>query len=132
MATALNPKPVIEVVDDDPSVLRALDRLMRSHGCVVRTFSSGKEYLKALTVPPADCLILDVQMPEMSGLDLHARLRSLGCKVPLIFITAHEDVQAEQLALSNGAVAFFYKPLRNQVLWNAVCSAIGQAPNPSV
>ncbi len=127
MATHAKSPPLIEVVDDDPAVLRALDRLMRSHGCQVRTFASGREYLTSSKNPSADCLILDVQMPEMSGLDLHARLRSLGSKVPLIFITAHEDTQAEQLALSNGAVGFFYKPLRNQVLWNAVCLAIRQA-----
>lgn len=119
---------VIDVIDDDPSVLRALDRLIRSHGSVARTFGSGAEFFNSPASREPDCLILDVQMSGMSGLDVQARLRALGRNVPIIFITAHEDPQAKQLALSRGAVAFFPKPFPNQTLWTAICSSLHRPP----
>jgi FixJ family two-component response regulator len=119
-------KPTIGLVDDDPEVLRALSRLLRAHELPVTTFASGSEYLQAASTE-YDCLILDVQMPEMSGLELCAKLRSLGRKTPVIYITAHEDSKAEHLALNTGAVAFLYKPVRAQ----ALCAAIHAATQPS-
>jgi FixJ family two-component response regulator len=119
-------RPLIFVVDDDSSVLRALGRLIRSHGSTSCVFSSGQEFLRAISDGGRpDCIVLDVQMPEMSGLDVQVRLQSLGINIPIIFITAHEDQETENLALARGAVAFFYKPIPNKVLWAAICSTLG-------
>lgn len=117
-------KPVIAVVDDDPSVLRALDRLIRSHGALARLFSSAADSMQPPGAAAADCLILDVQMPGMGGLDLHERFRERGCRCPVIFITAHEDPDAEARAARSGAAGFLYKPFRNDVLWGAVTKAL--------
>ncbi len=119
-----NPQPVIAVVDDDPCILRALDRLIRSHGWLARVFSSTTEFVASASVTPPDCLILDVQMPRMSGLEVHQRLLEQGCKFPVIFMTAHEDPNAEAEAGRSGAAGFFYKPFRNEVLWAAVLKAL--------
>lgn len=118
--------PTIGLVDDDPSILRALSRLMRAKGFAVTTFSSGTEFLSSLAQSQPDCLVLDAQMPAMNGLDLQLRLSSADPTLPLIFITAHEDPQAEQLALSRGAVAFLYKPVRCETLCAAIRAALGQ------
>jgi FixJ family two-component response regulator len=117
--------PVIDLIDDDPAVLRAISRLLRAHGLFVTTFSSGADFLKTIE-DSHDCIILDVQMPEMGGFELSAKLRSLGCKAPIIYITAHEDSKAEHLALSNGATAFLYKPVRAETLCAAIRNALKQ------
>jgi FixJ family two-component response regulator len=124
----------IDLVDDDPAVLKALSRLLRAHGLPVTTFASGSEFLKALG-PERACilLIIDVQMPEMSGLEVCAKLRSMKCNAPVIYVTAYEDQKAEQLAMSSGAVAFLYKPVRGEALCAAVRKALQQAaPSPPV
>ncbi len=115
--------PSIDLVDDDPAVLRAISRVLRAHDLSVTTFSSGADFLKTVEAPH-DCIILDVQMPEMGGFELCARLRSLGCKAPIIYITAHEDSKAEQLALSSGAAAFLYKPVPAEALCAAIWAAL--------
>jgi FixJ family two-component response regulator len=120
---------MIAVVDDDPSILRALDRFIRSRGFLCKAFASAADFidsLRAAAVP--DCLILDVQMPGMSGFDLQSRLTQLGCKIPVIFITAHEDSAAEAQASQAGAAGFFYKPFKNDALWTAVLNALGSPP----
>jgi len=123
---AVNPNPVIDLVDDDGAILRALSRLLRAHGFVVRAFVSGPEFLSSVALSPPDCVILDVQMPGMSGLDLYGRLRAMAIDLPVIFITAHENPEAEQFATSGGAVAFLYKPLRAHTLCAAIRSALGR------
>ena len=84
--------PWIAIVDDDPAVLKALSRLLRSHAFRARTYGSGREFLAALPAGLPDCLIVDLQMPEMNGLELQQHLVSSGIEIPTILITAYADV----------------------------------------
>ena len=118
---------LISVVDDDESVRESLDGLFRSFGFGVKVFPSAEAFLNAQNLSDTDCLILDVRMPGMDGLELQRRLLASDQKIPVIFITAHEsdrDVRAR--ALRNGAVDFLGKPLSEDVLLRAVRAALGQ------
>jgi FixJ family two-component response regulator len=123
----MSEKALIAVVDDDPSVLRAMDRLIRAQGYAVRAFSSGISFLESASQVPPDCVIMDVQMPNMTGLELKSRMLERGMTFPVIFITAHEDGWAEARAAELGAVEFLYKPLRNQALFDAVRTALAHS-----
>ncbi len=104
---------------------RALKRLVRSFGYQVDAFASAREVLHALSTATPDCLIVDVQMPGLNGLDLQHHLAEAGHKPPIIFITAHEDAQVYQHAMEAGAVAFLYKPFSDEALLEAIDAAIG-------
>jgi two-component system, LuxR family, response regulator FixJ len=109
--------PLIHIVDDDPSVVQGLSRLLRSWGMRVRTFGSGEEFLNALTVSPdADCSLIDVQMPGMTGLQVQDALNRSGMDMPIIFITAHRGEGIELQAMKAGAVGFLRKPFSDDVL----------------
>jgi FixJ family two-component response regulator len=109
--------PLIHVVDDDPAVCRALKRLLRSWGMQVRTFSSGQEFLSDLgSLHDADCSVIDVQMPGMTGLEVQEQMTRAGMDLPVIFITAHEGEGVEEHALREGAVGFLRKPFSDEVL----------------
>jgi FixJ family two-component response regulator len=112
-------KLLIFVIDDDASVRKALQRLIRSAGMSVETFASAEEFLHA-KVPLPDFLVLDVRMPGMSGLELQQSLLAESQYVPIIFITAHDDEQARQSAMSAGAVDFLHKPFEDHVLLEAL------------
>ena len=101
---------VVCVVDDDKSVRRGLRRLLKAGGFAVEAYASASDFLDSGWSGVAACLVLDVRMPGMDGLELQRRLASSGCEVPIIFITAHDDIQAEREALTLGAVAFLYNP----------------------
>ena len=116
------PSPSIAVVDDDPAVLKALNRLLRSHALRARTYESGREFLAALPAGLPDCLIVDLQMPEMNGLELQQHLVSIGIKIPTILITAHGDVALRD---HSGLVASLRKPLQQQALFEAIERAVG-------
>jgi FixJ family two-component response regulator len=112
-------KPLIAIVDDDESVCRAMRRLVRSLGMEGETFSSGRDFLDLLEAMPsfhADCVILDVQMPGMNGLEVQERLAKCGNPIPVIIITAHDEVGVREKALAAGAVAFLRKPLNDESL----------------
>jgi FixJ family two-component response regulator len=120
-------KPLIAIVDDDESVCRAVRRLMRSLAMDAETFSSGQQFLDLLDAMPSyqpDCLILDVQMPGMNGLEVQNRLALSGNTVPVIFITAHDEVGIREKALSAGAVAFLRKPFDDQLLVKTLRQAL--------
>ena len=109
--------PLISVVDDDISVRRSLDRQLRSVRLEARLFASAEEFLNSDHSRKADCLILDVRLPGMSGIELHHHLLARGCKVPAIFITAHgSDDSARQEAASDWTVAYFIKPIGDELL----------------
>jgi FixJ family two-component response regulator len=113
--------PSIAIVDDDPAVLRGLSRLLRSHAFSARTYGSGQEFLAALPAGLPDCLIVDLQMPEMNGLELQQHLVSNGIKIPTILITAYGDAALRDQA---GLVASLRKPLQEKALFDAIDRAV--------
>jgi len=116
---------LISVVDDDISVRKSLDRLIRSAGLGVRLFASAEEFLNSNQTPKPDCLILDVRLPGMSGIELHKRLGGCGYGVPVIFITAHgSDETARAEAASEHTVAYLIKPFSGDELLDAVNEAL--------
>lgn len=120
-------KPLIVIVDDDESVCRAIRRLVRSVGMDAEIFSSGQNFLDLLEAMPSfqpDCLILDVQMPGLNGLDVQERLVRGGKTVPMIFITAHDEVGVREKALAAGAVAFLRKPFNDELLIKTMREAL--------
>ena len=116
----------IFVIDDDESVCRALRDLLESAGFRVETFRSAKDFLDSGRSGSRGVLILDVRMPELSGIELQKQLAASGSKLPVIFITAHEDTLAEKTALEAGAVAFLQKPFDDQLLFDAIDIALNR------
>jgi FixJ family two-component response regulator len=117
--------PLISIVDDDNSVRESLQSLMRSVGFTVRIFASAEEFLNWDHQRDTDCLILDVRMPGMSGIELQRHLMASHYEIPIIFITAHASEQeVRSLALRNGAVDYLAKPLSEDALLNAVHLAL--------
>jgi FixJ family two-component response regulator len=119
----------IAIVDDDPSVLKALTRSFRHRGIRARAFGSAEEFLEALRNGLPGCLILDLQMPGMSGLELLHHLMRENVRVPTIVITAHGDARIRERCESAGAVAYLSKPFRNSSLMDAVDAALGRKRN---
>jgi FixJ family two-component response regulator len=119
----------IFVVDDDESVRRALKRLMKSAGFKVDTFGSAREFLDTGGTNRPGIMVVDVRMPEMTGLELQKQLAASGAKIPVIFISAHEDSRAVEMALGAGAVEFLYKPFDDQDLLAAIYRALDQIAN---
>jgi FixJ family two-component response regulator len=120
-------KPLIAIVDDDESVCRALRRLVRSLAMDAETFSSGQQFLDLLEAMPSfrpHCLILDVQMPGVNGLDLQEQLAKGDKTIPVIFITAHDEVGVREKALAAGAVAFIRKPFDDELLMKTMSEAL--------
>jgi FixJ family two-component response regulator len=115
----------VAVIDDDASVRKALARLLRASGFEVEAFASGAEFLESSRAGAPDCLVLDVHMPSVSGLDVQAALRARGILVPIIFITAYDDNSLRERALEQGAVAYLRKPLTEKVLLGAIATAVG-------
>ena len=110
----------IAIVDDDLSVLKALTRLLRTRSLHAKTYRSGREFLTALSDDVPECLILDLQMPEMNGLELLQHLMHRGIQIPTIIITAHGDVGMREHCESAGAVAFLLKPVQDTSLFAAI------------
>ena len=118
------PAPLISIVDDDDFLRNSLNNLLRSVGMRTHGFSSAAEFLNSNELHDTDCLILDVRMPGMSGLDLQRQLIAIDRQIPIIFITSHADDDARKRALEAGAVAFLYKPFREETLLKAIDSAL--------
>jgi len=117
--------PLISVVDDNDSVRESLRGLIRSVGFAVETFPSAEEFLNSDHLSDTQCLILDVRMPGMDGLELRCRLVGNNRNVPTVFITAHGDAAARSQALQDGAVDYLFKPFSEQALLNAINEALG-------
>ena len=121
---------LVAVVDDDISVRESLESLIRSVGMQVRVFTSAEEFLTAAHPLDADCLVLDVRLPGMSGLELHRHLLGQNCKVPAIFITAHaSDDRARLEARSDWTVAYLTKPFGEDEFLDAVDAALKWKPD---
>jgi FixJ family two-component response regulator len=117
----------VYVVDDDLSVREALSSLIRSVGLQVETYPSAAEFLAAPRHAGVACLVLDVRMPGLSGLDLQAQLTQFGDSIPVIFITGHGDIPMAVWAMKKGAVEFLSKPFRDDDLLSAIRDALAQA-----
>ena len=117
-------KPVVYVVDDDPSVRKALERLLRSAGHDAKTFASALEFLDFSHPDAPGCLVLDIKMPKLSGLELQDRLTDKGISFPIIFITGHGTVPASVKALKAGAMDFLQKPFEDREILDAVSRGI--------
>lgn len=115
---------VISIVDDDPSIRVATDTLVRSLGYLAYTFASAEEFLRSPQADNSDCLIADIQMPGMSGLELQKALLARGRRIPVIFITAFPDANVESQAMKGGAVGFFSKPFDAVALTERIAAAL--------
>lgn len=124
MTPTSDSEPIVFVVDDEASVRRSTERLIRSAGLEVQTFSSGRDFLKHPRPERPACLVLDVRMPGLSGMDLQQELGNLGLDIPIIFVSAHGDIPMTVRAIKAGAVEFLPKPVRGNVLVDAVREAI--------
>jgi len=125
MKNAMPPRePTVFIVDDDASVRDSLEYLLQSVGLRTRKYASGTEFLEAYDPASPGCLVLDVRMPGMSGMELQQRLEELGSTLPIIFITAHGDVPMAVQAVKAGAVDFLIKPFRDQEVLDKVQQSI--------
>ena len=121
----MNPEePIVFAVDDDPSMREAHSRLFRSIGMRAQIFSSAQDFLIFKRPDAPACLVLDVRLPGLSGLDLQRELAASGPVIPIIFITGHGDIPMSVQAMKAGAVEFLTKPFRDQVLLDAIHEAI--------
>src|SRR5215472_192426 len=116
--------PIVFVVDDDASIREALKSLFRSVDLQVETFSSAAEFLQAKLPDAPGCLVLDVRLPGLSGLDFQAELARAGIGIPIVFITGHGDIPMSVKAIKAGAVEFLTKPFREQDMLDAVRVAL--------
>ena len=117
-------QPVVYVLDDDAGIRESLDGLIRSVGLGVRTFESAQEFLQSQPSSAPACLVLDVRLPGLSGLDLQTDLAQADIQIPVIFITGHGDIPMTVRAMKAGAVEFLTKPFRDQDLLDAIRLAI--------
>jgi FixJ family two-component response regulator len=122
----LPPLSVISVVDDDASVRIATDNLLSSHGYEVHTFASAVDFLQSARLADSSCVVADVQMPVMGGLDLLTHMRTRGNDAPFIFITAFPDDSVRARALKAGAICFLAKPFAGPVLINCIEHALNK------
>ena len=122
----LSPLSVISVIDDDASVRAATNNLLSSHGYMVRTFASAEDFLQSAHPGDSSCVVADVQMPGMSGLDLLMHVRTRGNDVPFIFITAFPDEGVRARALKVGAICFLAKPFAGPVLIGCIETALNR------
>ena len=118
------PKPIIFIVDDDPSIRLALENLLSSIGQQVETYAAAQDFLRDCPRNPAGCLVLDVQMPGLSGLDLQSELSHAGIHLPVIFLTGHGDIPTTVRAMKAGAVEFLTKPVSDSELLAAINQAL--------
>ena len=122
---------MIFVIDDDDSIRRALQRLLRAAGLDVKAFSSAKEFLESGNLGERACLVLDIQMRGLTGLDLQEELASKGIRMPVIAVSALDDAKIRERARELGATAFFRKPVDGHALIDAIHWAMGGAKNKS-
>lgn len=125
-STVLSTLPVISVIDDDASVRTATNNFLRSHGYPVHTFASAQEFLRSAHLNDTSCVIADVQMPVISGLDLLTHMRTEGYNTPFIFITAFPDESVRARALKSGAICFLAKPFAGPTLITCLETALSR------
>ena len=119
-ARMTHPLPIVAVVDDEESMRLALARLLRGCSFAVSVYGSGEEFLRSLTTSRPACVILDIEMPGMSGRDVQRALPTYGVSLPIIIVTAYDRADLRAACLADGAAAYFTKPLRGQQLIDAL------------
>jgi FixJ family two-component response regulator len=124
MRDSREPDPIIAIVDDDPSAREGLGSLIRSAGWKAETFASAQDFLGRPGAEAPSCLILDLQLPGLSGLDLQKRMAEVGLETPIVFLTGHGNIPASVQAMKAGAVEFLTKPFDEQELFQAIQEAI--------
>jgi FixJ family two-component response regulator len=124
MTLTADPTPVVFIVDDDVSVRESLDLLIRTAGWQPETYASAQAFLARARVPAPSCLVLDVSLPDLTGLDLQQRLGADRGDLPIIFITGHGDIPMSVRAMKAGAVEFLTKPFDDEMLLQAIAGAI--------
>jgi FixJ family two-component response regulator len=117
---------IVFIIDDDPLYRRSTERLVRSVGFSVQSFESARDFLCGRRPNVPSCLVLDVRLPGLSGLDLQRELAEAGVHIPIIFVTGHGDIPMSVQAMKAGAVEFLTKPFRDQALLDAIRQAIGR------
>jgi FixJ family two-component response regulator len=122
----IDPAPLVFVVDDDPSVRKALGRLLRSAGLRAETFASAEEFLAWERPDAPGCVVLDVQMPGLNGLELQRKLDEDNVRLPIVIITGHGDIPMSVRAMKGGAVDFLPKPFEDQTFLDAVHQAVAR------
>jgi len=125
-----NPEPLVYVVDDEASIRDSLAMLLRSVGLASRTFADARSFLAAYQPRPDACLVADVRMPGMSGIELQEALRTRGAELPIIIITGHGDIAMAVRAMKAGAADFIEKPFHDQTLLDAVHRALARSADP--
>lgn len=123
---ALAEKPTVFVVDDDAGVRASIQALLKSAGLSSQSFETAEDFLRAKRVDGPSCLILDVSLPGMSGLDFQEQLSKAGLRIPIVFITAHGDIPMTVRAMKSGAVEFLTKPFDDLALLNAIEQALAR------
>lgn len=122
-----HPPPIVFVVDDDPAVRQALESLLRSAGLTAQSFASAREFLDSAPTDAPACVVLDVNLPGTSGLDLQRELTGRDPALPVIFITGYGDIPTSVRAMKAGAVEFLAKPFRDEDLLNAIRQALDKS-----
>ena len=119
-------EPVVYVVDDDPAVIRLLAELVKAIGLHVEAYPSAEDFFEAYQASGPGCLVLDVRVPGMSGMELQRQLTAAGSTLPIVFVTGHADVRMAVEAMERGAFGFLEKPFRPQELCEKIQSAVRQ------
>ncbi|WP_284264367.1 response regulator transcription factor [Bradyrhizobium iriomotense] len=126
MAQASDGTPTVHVIDDDDSVRLMLDSLLRSVGLNVRSYSNTQEFLKASRLDGAGCIVLDIRLPGINGLDFQEQLQEIGVRLPVVLMTGHGDIPMSVRGMKAGAIDFLAKPFRDQDMIDAVTAAINR------
>ena len=127
LATRHPPPATVFLLDDEPGMLKALTRLLKAEGFTVRAFTSAKAFLESYQPEALSCLVLDVAMPELDGLELQQRLTRAGILLPIVFLTGHGDIPMSVQAIKAGALDFLIKPVKDVDLLHAVRAALQRA-----
>lgn len=126
MNETLTKTGIIAIVDDDEPLREALGSVMKAAGFATHTFATAEEFLESTTQRETACLILDVRLPGMSGIELQQRLADADCRVPIIFVTAHGDASLRDLVMKSGAAGFLNKPVRSDALLREIHAALAK------
>ena len=124
MPSQKNERAVVHVVDDDASMRSALEGLFNSVGIAAQTYAAAGEFLAAPTVDKPGCIVIDIRLPDMNGLDFQAQLTQMGVRLPVVMMSGHGDIPMSVRAMKRGAVDFLAKPFRDQDMLDAVMAAI--------